>query len=243
MSEEALRDAVAVVTGAGSGLGRAIARDLAAHGSCVIAADINTDSAQETVSCIHDQGGNAFALSLDVANPESCREAIETTLSRTQRIDILINSAGIDVTLPISELTVEQWTRVRAVNLDGPFFMAKAVAPSMQAQRRGHIVNIASTAAKRAWPNASAYQASKWGLMGLSHALHSELRPDNIKVTAVVPGGMRTPFLLDRFEGIDVATLQDPSAVAETVRFVLCQPEGTVIPEVMVLPMQEPSWP
>jgi hypothetical protein len=129
------------------------------------------------------------------------------------------------------------------LDVDGAFYMAKAVVPGMMNRRNGHIVNIASTAAKRAWPNASAYQASKWGVLGLSHALHSELRSSNVKVRAVVPGGMRTPFLLDRFEDIDVSTLQDPQAVADTVRFVLCQPEGTVIPEVMVLPMQESSWP
>jgi short-subunit dehydrogenase len=107
----------------------------------------------------------------------------------------------------------------------------------------GHIVNIASTASKRAWPNAAAYHATKWGLLGLSHALHAELRPQGIKVSAVVAGGMRTPFLLDRFSDIDPGVLQDPKSVAKTIRFVLTQPEETVIPEVMVLPMRESSWP
>jgi short-subunit dehydrogenase len=104
-------------------------------------------------------------------------------------------------------------------------------------------VNIVSTAAKRAWVNAAAYHASKWGLLGFSHALHVEGRQHNIKVTAVVCGGMRTPFLLDRFPDIDLNNLQDPANVAETVRFVLLQPAETVIPEVMVLPMRETSWP
>jgi NADP-dependent 3-hydroxy acid dehydrogenase YdfG len=80
-------------------------------------------------------------------------------------------------------------------------------------------------------------------LLGLSHALHVEARPHNVKVTAVVAGGMRTPFLLDRFPDLDPAVLQDPANVAETVRFVLSQPEETVIPEVLVLPMRETSWP
>jgi short-subunit dehydrogenase len=113
----------------------------------------------------------------------------------------------------------------------------------MRQAGRGHIVNVASTAAKRAWANASAYHASKWGLLGFSHALHVEARQANVKVTAVVSGGMRTPFLLDRFPDIDVGTLQDPRNVAETIRFVLSQPEDTVIPEIMVLPMRETSWP
>jgi short-subunit dehydrogenase len=100
-----------------------------------------------------------------------------------------------------------------------------------------------STAAKRAWPNASAYHATKWGLLGFSHALHTEARPLGIKVTAVVAGGMRTPFLLDRFPDLDPGVLQDPRNVAETIRFVLLQPPETVVPEVMVIPMRETSWP
>ncbi|MDB5798796.1 MAG: family oxidoreductase, partial [Paucimonas sp.] len=96
---------------------------------------------------------------------------------------------------------------------------------------------------KRAWPNASAYHASKWGVLGLSHAMHAELRPLGIKVTAVIAGGMRTPFLLDRFPDIDVETLQDPANVAAAVLSVLTLPRETVIPEIMVLPMRESSWP
>ena len=129
------------------------------------------------------------------------------------------------------------------VNLRGPFLMSKHAARIMKANGSGHIVNIASTASKRAWPNAAAYHASKWGLLGLSHALHAELRPHRIKVSAVVAGGMRTPFLLERFPDIDPGVLQDPANVAATIRFLLSLPEETVIPEVMVIPMRETSWP
>jgi short-subunit dehydrogenase len=117
------------------------------------------------------------------------------------------------------------------------------VLPTMQQQGQGHIVNIASTASKRAWANASAYHASKWGLLGFSHALHVEARPHGIKVTAVIAGGMQTPFILDRFPDTPLDKLQDPKNVADTIRYVLCQPAATVIPEVMVVPMQESSWP
>jgi NAD(P)-dependent dehydrogenase (short-subunit alcohol dehydrogenase family) len=107
----------------------------------------------------------------------------------------------------------------------------------------GHIVNVASTAAKRGWPNASAYHASKWGLLGLSHALHAELRPHGIRVTAVIAGGMRTPFLLDRFPDLDPDKLQDPAIVADAIRSVLLLPPSSVVAELTVLPMQETSWP
>jgi NAD(P)-dependent dehydrogenase (short-subunit alcohol dehydrogenase family) len=155
----------------------------------------------------------------------------------------LINNAGVDFTLPIDELTVEQWDTVVRTNLRGPFLLSRAAALLMKRQGRGHIVNVASTAAKRAWPNASAYHATKWGLLGFSHALHAELRPYGIRVCAVVAGGMRTPFLLDRFPDLDQGKLQDPENVAETIKHVLLQPAGTAIAEVMVLPTQESSWP
>jgi NAD(P)-dependent dehydrogenase (short-subunit alcohol dehydrogenase family) len=148
----------------------------------------------------------------------------------------------VDITVPIDELSAEDWERVVRTNLTGPFLMTKAAVAAM-GDSGGHIVNIASTASKRAWPNAAAYHATKWGLLGLSHALHAELRPRRIKVSAIVAGGMRTPFLLDRFPDIDPGVLQDPMNVAKAVRFVLTQPEETVIPEVMVLPMRESSWP
>ena len=151
--------------------------------------------------------------------------------------------AGTDKTLPIDEMTPDQWLRVIDTNLNGPFHMARHAAAHMRQAGGGHIINIASTAAKRAWPNASAYHASKWGLLGLSHALHAELREYNIKVTAVVAGGMRTPFLLDRFPDIDEGTLQEPADVAKAVLSVLLLPPGSVIAEITVLPMRETSWP
>src|SRR5690606_29004366 len=100
------------------------------------------------------------------------------------RLDALVNAAGVDVTESAVDLTPEQWRRVLGVNLDGPYWMSRAALPVMRDQGAGHIVNIASTAAKRAWANASAYHASKWGLLGLSHALHVEARAYGVKVTA-----------------------------------------------------------
>jgi short-subunit dehydrogenase len=113
----------------------------------------------------------------------------------------------------------------------------------MRGRSSGHIINVVSTAAKRAWANAAAYHASKWGLLGFSHALHVEARRHGVKVTAVIAGGMRTPFLLERFPDIDPSTLQDPANVARAIHDVLLLPEETVVPEITVLPMRESSWP
>ncbi len=219
---------VALVTGGGRGLGAAICKELHEAGCDVIAADLRF-------------GDKAVGrqLKLDLTNEGEIAKAI----GGLDRLDVLVNNAGVDFTLPVEELAVSQWDAVMAVNLRAPFLLAKHASRLMRAQGGGTIINIASTAAKRTWPNASAYHASKWGLLGLSHALHAELRPHRIKVSAVVAGGMRTPFLLDRFPDIDAGVLQDPVNVAKTVRFLLTLPEESVIPEVMVIPMRESSWP
>ena len=223
-----------LVTGGARGLGAAICKELARAGARLLVADLNEAGAKTT-----DESVRGRALRLDVTKEAEIGAAFDGL----QRLDVLVNNAAIDVTVPIEELSTAQWDAVIDVNLRAPFLLARHAARLMKAQGGGQIVNIASTAAKRAWPNAAAYHASKWGLLGLSHALHAELRPHRIKVSAIVAGGMRTPFLLDRFPDIDPGVLQDPANVAATVRFLLTLPDETVIPEVMVIPMRESSWP
>lgn len=240
---EILNGKIALITGGGSGLGAATCQSLAEAGATVIAADIRLDQAEQTTQAIRDQGMEAVALPLDITNDQQVETTVQKITDQYGRVDILINNAGTDVTLPLEELAIADWDKVMDVNLRAPFVLSKFILPFMKQQRSGHIVNVASTAAKRAWANASVYHASKWGLMGLSHALHVEARPHGIKVTAIVAGGMKTPFLLDRFPDIDPDVLQEPKTVAETIRYVLMQPAETVIPEVMVIPMRETSWP
>jgi NAD(P)-dependent dehydrogenase (short-subunit alcohol dehydrogenase family) len=240
---ETLNGKIALVTGGGGGLGAAIVQTLAEAGAVTIAADIRTEQAEQVTQALRDRGLEAYALALDITNDQQIETAIQKIVDQHGRIDVLVNNAGTDVTLSIEELPIEDWDRVMSVNLRAPFTLSKQVFPVMKQQGGGSIVNIASTAAKRAWSNASVYHASKWGLLGLSHALHVEGRPQGIKVTAVIAGGMRTPFLLDRFPDIDPNVLQDPHNVAETVRYVLMQPAETVIPEITVIPMRETSWP
>lgn len=240
---QTLEKQIALVTGAAQGLGAAICHSLSEAGAVVILADLQIERAESLALDLRTAGEDIEVLGLDVSDEWQTRRAVQELIARRGRIDILINNAGTDVTAPFTELSVRDWDRVLNVNLRGPFLMAKEVFPAMQRQGGGAIVNIVSTAAKRAWANATAYHASKWGLLGFSHALHVEGRPHNIKVTALIAGGMRTPFLLDRFPDLDPGCLQDPHNVAATVRFVLSQPVETVIPEIMVLPMRESSWP
>jgi NAD(P)-dependent dehydrogenase (short-subunit alcohol dehydrogenase family) len=234
---------VALVTGGARGLGEQICRTLAGAGATVVVADQHEDAAKALATEISAAMGAATALVLDLRDGSQIDEGVGAVVAEHGRLDILVNNAGVDVTLSIEDMTVEDFDTVLAVNLRAPFIASKAAIAHMRTRDSGHIVNIASTAAKRTWANASAYHASKWGLLGLSHALHVEARAHNVKVTAVVAGGMRTPFIVDRFPDVDATTLQDPANVARTVLFALTQPEETVIPEIMVLPMRETSWP
>jgi len=231
-----------LVTGGASGLGAAMCRLLAQSGANVVVADL-PERATKFAQSVQANGGRVQGLGLDVGDPKAAEKAIADTVAEFGRLDVLINNAGTDKTLPIGELSTDDWLRVINTNLNGPFLLAKFASEHMKQAGGGQIVNVASTAAKRAWPNASAYHASKWGLLGLSHAMHAELRGANIRVTALVVGGMRTPFLLDRFPDIDESTLQDPMNVARAVKSVLLLPPDSVVAEITVLPLQETSWP
>ncbi|HEX7004432.1 MAG TPA: SDR family oxidoreductase [Trueperaceae bacterium] len=233
----------ALVTGGGSGLGAETSRVLAASGAHVLVADLDPQAAEKVAASLRDCPGEAAAIRLDVSDPESAREAVEAAEERFGSLDILVNNAGTDRTVAFDELTIEEWQRVIGVNLHGAYLMSHFAFPGMKRRGRGHIVNIASTAARRTWANAAAYHASKWGLLGLSHSLHVEGREVGVAVTALIAGGMRTPFIMERFPDTDPGLLQEPRNVAEAIRFVLQQPPGTVIPELMVLPMRETSWP
>lgn len=234
---------VVLVTGGAQGLGAALCRELAQQEAVPVVLDRRGDGARQVAAEIESGGGRAHALEADIGDEDAVRAAIDAVLARFERLDALVNNAGTDVTKPLDELTTADFDRVMRTNLRGPFMLMKHAVPVFRRHGAGDIVNIASTAAKRAWPNAAAYHASKWGLLGLSHALHAELRGAGIRVTAIVAGGMRTPFLLDRFPELDPQKLQDPVHVARAVCFALSQPRDTVIPEMTVLPMAETSWP
>ena len=230
-----------LVTGGAGGLGAAISRELAGEGAVVVVADLRMAAAEAVAAEL--PPGRGHAVELDVSDDASVATGVRAVVEEHGGIDVLVNNAGIDATAPFEEISVEDWDRILAVNLRAPMVLCRQMFPLMRSQGGGHIVNIVSTAAKRAWANASAYHATKWGLLGLSHALHVEGREHGIRVSALIAGGMRTPFLLDRFPDLDVGLLQDPANVARAVRFVLLQPEGTVIPELLVLPTHESSWP
>lgn len=233
---------VVLVTGGSQGLGKAICTTLA-EDHIVIIGDIQDAKAAKLAEEIQENNGEAYPLHLDVSKEENVKEALQEITGKYGRLDVLINNAGVDFTKPITEMSVAEWDVVMSVNLRGPFITSKYVLPVMSGQGGGHIINIVSTACLRAWPEASAYHASKWGLRGFTQALFTEARQHGIKVTALIAGGMKTPFLLDRFPDIDQNKLQDPENVAGNIRYILEGPADTAVPEIMVIPLHETSWP
>ena len=247
MQENTLKGKVALVTGAGSGLGEATARAFAHAGCAVACIDINEEAAQRISRDLDTQDIKNRAIQCDVSDVKSVFRTVETVVEQFGRIDIVVNCAAIDHTLSVDEMTIEQWDQVINVNLRGPFLFAKAVLPIMRRQNSGHIFNIASTAATRAWANASAYHASKWGVVGFGRGLGVEGRPDGIRVTTIIPGGMRTHFF-DRFveQGIPLPeeqNLQDPANVARVIVFAARVPPESALQEVIITPLTETSWP
>lgn len=242
-----LTGTVSLVTGAGSGLGEATARALSSAGSAVACLDIRGAEAERVCRDICDAGGRSLAIELDLRDDEAVFRAVDQVHRQWGRLDVAVNSAGYDHVRAVDEMTVQQWDEVIGVNLRGPFLVSKAAFRIMREQGSGAIVNVASTAATRAWANAAAYHASKWGLVGFSRSLGVEGRPFNIRVTTVIPGGMRTHFF-DRFpeQGIpmpDTSKLQDPAAVARAIVFAVQLPAESAMQEMIITPLDETSWP
>ena len=182
--ENALSGQVAVVTGAGRGIGAAIARRLANLGASVVLCGRSMGPLQETASQIAAAGCKAKVMQCDVSSLESVQALARFVEQDFGRTDILVNNAGVgSFAAPLHELTPEDWEKVLNTNLRGVYYCIRSFAPVMIRAKTGHIVNISSLAGKNALPNGAAYAASKWGLNGLTYSVAEELRPHNIRVS------------------------------------------------------------
>ena len=183
----------AIVTGAAEGIGYAVAARLAKAGATVAVADLNGVGAKEAAASI---GAGAFGWPVDVADDQSVRKLIAAVLDRTQRIDVLVNNAGIGGrAAPVWEQTDEDWQRAIGINLTGVFYCCRAVAPHMRQRRYGRIVNVASIAGKEGNPNMAAYSASKAGVIAFTKSLAKEVAAEGICVNSVTPAVIRTRIL------------------------------------------------
>lgn len=197
-----LADRVALITGAGSGIGQGCAQLFAKEGARIAVADLDEQSAAETVRQIKEQGGDAIAIAADVSNPHDAQSMVETALKRWGTIDILYNNAGDEGPICFAaQITVEQFDHVIGVNLRGTWLGMKYALPVMMEQRRGSILNVSSLAGLKATPGGAAYCASKFAVVGITQAVAIEYGKYNIRANCIVPGWIETPMVHRLFGG------------------------------------------
>jgi NAD(P)-dependent dehydrogenase (short-subunit alcohol dehydrogenase family) len=190
-----LEGKVCVITGAGSGIGRASALLFAREAGRVVVADVDRAGADETVKEIREGGGSASVVIADVADPASAQRLVDETVKAEGRIDVLFNNAGISGVGTAHETSVELWDKVMAVNVRGVFLVSKFAVPYMMAKRRGSIINMSSTIAEIGLAQRASYAASKGAILALTRAMQVDYAPFGIRVNALLPGTIHTPFV------------------------------------------------
>ncbi len=229
---------VAIITGAGSGIGRGIALTLARYGADVVVSDINITNAEGVAKELEQFGHRSMAVQHDVSVAASSTALVETVLQQFGQIDILVNNAGVARRVPVQEMTEAEWDRLINVNLKGVFLVTHAIVPQMMEKKSGKIVNVSSIVGKQAFPGVLHYSASKWAVLGMTQSLGIELAPYNINVNAVCPGVVRTPLhsgIVEQFAEADntsvdqgwewfqgmipLGRFQEPEDIGEMVAF------------------------
>ncbi len=190
-----LEGKVCVITGAGSGIGRASALLFAREGANVIVADVDRAGADETVKQIHAAGGTASVIIADVTEPTAAQRLADETAQAQGRIDVLFNNAGISGVGTAHETSVELWDKVMAVNVRGVFLVSKFVVPHMIQKKKGSIINMSSTIAEIGLAQRASYAASKGAVLALTRAMQVDYAPFGIRVNALLPGTIQTPFV------------------------------------------------
>jgi NAD(P)-dependent dehydrogenase (short-subunit alcohol dehydrogenase family) len=231
-ADQELHDLPIIVTGGSSGLGAAVACRLASAGAAV------------TVLDRHPAAAGLPSLQVDLADGRATEDAVRRVVEEAGRLWAVVTCAGIDMPGPLDEVSSGEWERVVAVNLLGTAAVVRAAVPYLRTAR-GRVVTVASTLGHRAVPDATAYCASKFGVVGFSRALTAELRGE-VGITMLTPGGMRTAFFDerdDRYKPPAELELCDPRHVADAVAFALTRPPGCEVRELVVTPPDETSWP
>jgi NADP-dependent 3-hydroxy acid dehydrogenase YdfG len=229
-----------VIAGAGSGMGRATALAAAEAGARVVLIARTAETIEEIAAGIRDTGGTATAIAADVTDHAAAREVVRQAQADLGRIDALVNTVGTNIKQrALSELTAESWAGMLAINLTAAFNLTQAVIPVMREQADGVIVHVSSSAAKKPDPSGVAYQATKAGLVGLTHGTMEEERANGIRTTVIFPGLTDTPMVLKRPTPTPpevLAKALQPEDVASAVLFVLQLPARAYVPELLLYP-------
>ncbi|MCX5758844.1 MAG: SDR family NAD(P)-dependent oxidoreductase [Candidatus Hydrogenedentes bacterium] len=229
-----LHGKVALVTGAGRGIGRGIALAFAREGCDVATVARTTVEIEEAANAVRALGRRALALACDVTDETAVREAVEATERDLGPIDILVNNAGYACFKPFMETDTAAWRRTLDVNLTGPFLCIQAVLPSMMARKSGRIINVSSVAGLKPIAEQSAYCASKYGLNGLTKVLAMELRPYGIGVHAICPGGVDTQLARENMPARDKSNWLQPEDIAHAALFLATQSPRAATDEIVV---------
>jgi len=224
----------AIVTGGGRGIGRAIALAMAEEGCDVAVVSRTRGEIERVAGEINMFDSLGLAIQADISEPTDVEYMVHKTLNTFGRIDILVNNAGIAIFKPFLDLTLDDWDKTMAVNLRGAFLCAQEVAKHMVEQESGTIVNVCSSASKKAYPNQLAYVASKHGMMGLSKTLSIELQPYGIKVYAICPGGVNTRLTADARPEADRSDWMHPEDIAHVVLMLLTMHDRSAIDEIYI---------
>ena len=215
-----MTDKVAIVTGGGSGIGRGIALALARSGGRVVVCGRRKENLDQTVQKIFETGGNVLAAQADVSDESAVARLIEQVIEHYGTIDYLINNAGIDGGAAIHEHSIEDWDRVMAVNLRGPFLTSRAVLPVMRAKGFGHIINISSESGIEYYPGNGAYGVAKHALNALGEFIQRENQDFNIRVDTICPGMVISEMTQDE-PGLNLDRCLTPEDIAELVVWLL----------------------
>lgn len=224
---------VAIVTGGGRGIGKAIALALAQEGAKIAIAARTKSELEAVADQIHSSGGAAIALDGDVTDDEHARTLVDSTVKKLGRIDILVNNAGMGVLKPFIEIDTAEFDEMWKLNMRAPFVLTKLVLPHMIRQKSGAIVNIGSLAGKNSFVNGTGYATTKWALRGWASSLMLEVRQHNIRVVTIFPGSVDTTFSRAGKRG---PAITQPEDVAAAVVFAVTAPPRSMFSEIDVRP-------
>ena len=233
-----LKGKVALVTGAGRGIGKAISLMLAQSGCRVILAARTRAQLEEVHREISDRGGEALVVAADLTRDEDIQPLVETSRS-WGAVDILINNAGWGKRAPVVKGTIDDWDRTFRVNLRAPMILAKEFLPNMIAKGEGAVINIGSVSGKTGEANGAAYAASKFGLIGFTQSLYEEVREHGIKVSVILPGFVDTPLIPPNRQ-LDRSKMIQADDIAQAVHYVLTSPATCCPVEIAVRPQRTP---